>query len=59
MGSYCSEGLAFINDLGRRVSAATGGIRETAYLFQRLSVAVQHFNSVLFRCSFEVLDCDY
>ena len=34
---------------------ATGDVREIAHLFQRLSVAVQHFNCVLFGCFFIVL----
>ena len=41
------------------MTAATGDVRETTFLFQRLSVAIQHFNYVLFKNSFTVSDlCD-
>jgi hypothetical protein len=58
LGPICMIGLTFLKELGRRMSAVTGDIRETSYLFQRLSVAVQHFNCVLFRCSFSDLNID-
>jgi len=43
--ALCS--LCFLTELGRRLSAATGDARETAFLFQRISVALQRFNAVL------------
>ena len=39
-------------DLGRRISAVTGDARETSFLFQRISVAVQRFNAVLLHDNF-------
>ena len=45
-----------IRELGRRLSAATNDPRETAFLFQRLSVAVQRFNSVLIKETFDFSD---
>jgi hypothetical protein len=45
MGSWTVEGLGFIKDLGRRISAITGDLREAAFLFQRLSVAIQQGNA--------------
>ena len=57
LGPICSQGLSFLRDLGRRMSAISGDIRETAFLFQRLSVAIQRFNCVLFRNSF-IADID-
>ena len=42
----------FINDLGKRIAAATGDHREGSFLFQRLSIAIQRFNSVCFKGSF-------
>lgn len=41
LGPWNPEGLAFIRELGRRTSQVTGDQRETAYLLQRISVAVQ------------------
>ena len=35
------DGLSFIRELGRRLTAITGDPRETTFLLQRISVAVQ------------------
>ena len=40
------------------LAMATGGFLETAQLFQRLSVALQHFNRVLFQWSFDTIIYD-
>ena len=37
--------MDFIKDLGRRMSVVTGDVRETSFLLQRLSVAVQRGNA--------------
>ena len=47
-----SEGVLFLNQLGRRLTANTGDLRETAFLFQRLSVTIQRFNAICFNGSF-------
>ena len=52
MGPLGIKALSFLADLGRRVSAVSGDNRETSFLFQRLSVAVQRFNSVCFKGTF-------
>ena len=44
-GSWSQEGLEFVKELGKRISASTGDPRETSFLFQRLSVAVQMGNA--------------
>jgi len=36
-----------LTELGRQLSASTGEPRETAFLFQRLSIAVQRSNDVM------------
>jgi len=48
----------FLKDLGRRISAQSRDEREreSAFLFQRLSVVIQRFNAILFHNSFEVAD---
>ena len=46
LGSWNEEGLSFITELGRRTSLITGDPRESAFLFQRLSMAVQYGNAV-------------
>lgn len=45
-GSWHTESLEFVNELGGKLSAATGDQRETSHLFQRLSVAIQIGNSM-------------
>ena len=40
------------DQIGDRLSAIAGDPRESSFLFQRLSVVVQHFNMIAFRGSF-------
>ena len=47
LGVFSSTTLNFISELGRRIYVHTGDARETSYLFQRISVTLQRFNSVL------------
>ena len=46
----------FLKDLGRRIAAQSGDERESAFLFQRLSVVIQRFNAILLHNSFEAAD---
>jgi len=43
---------SFLAELGHRITALSGDSREISFLFQRVSVFVQRFNSVLLRESF-------
>ena len=52
LGPVCEDAERFLVELGRRLTQRTDDIRETAFLFQRLSVLVQRFNAVCFRGSF-------
>ena len=52
LGPISVRATAFLRELGRRLYLATDDPRESTFLFQRLSVAVQRFNSVCFRGSF-------
>jgi hypothetical protein len=45
-GPICSEGHIFITEIGRRISTITSDPRETAFLYQRISTAIQRFNAV-------------
>ena len=47
-GPINSKGVDFFNTLGRRISACTGNMWETAFLFQRLSLTIQRFNAICF-----------
>ena len=51
-GPVCAEALIFLSELGRRISVVTGDMRETTFLFQRLFIAIQRFNCILFKSSF-------
>ena len=51
-GTVNSSAQSFIQELGRRISLVSNDRRESAFLFQRLSVTVQRFNAVAFRGGF-------
>jgi len=52
LGPINHEGLAFFNNLGHRLAQLTGDNRETTFLYQRLSVAIQRFNAIAFHSTF-------
>jgi len=58
LGSAAASTLEFLSDVGRRLRATTGDTRETSFLFQRLSIVIQRFNSVLIHESFAVSDIE-
>ena len=45
------DGQRFLDSLGKRLSSISRDPRETTFLYQRLSVLIQIFNSVAFRGS--------
>jgi hypothetical protein len=45
LGSFGEEALELVRELGDRLCATTGDPRKTAWLFQRISVAIQRGNS--------------
>jgi hypothetical protein len=53
LGPINSKGMHFFTELGHRLTASSGDKRETAFLFQRLSIIIQRFNSVCFQGSFD------
>ena len=46
MGPISAKSLVFLRELGRRLARTSDDPRESTYLFQRLSVAMQRFNAV-------------
>ena len=52
LGASSASTARFIDDLGRLASRKSGDPRESVFLWQRLSVALQRFNSVLLAQSF-------
>ena len=51
-GAWGPRCLEFINDLGRRITGVTGEKLETAYLKQRISIAIQRGNAISCRLTF-------
>jgi hypothetical protein len=48
-GAWGEQAQRFVSDLGKRVSAVTGDVRESMYLRQRLSLAIQRGNALSLR----------
>ena len=46
LGTWGVQAVEFVQELGRRISAVTGDRRETSFLRQRLSVAIQRGNAL-------------
>ena len=54
LGPLSAKTSTFFRELGRRLIIATKNPRETAFLFQLISIAVQRFNASRIRDSFPV-----
>ena len=52
LGPVNISAMEFLSELGRRLSGLTGEEKESAYLFQRVSVSIQRFNSILLHDTF-------
>ena len=54
LGPVCSQALSFLCELGQRMFAVSGDVRERAQLFQLLSITMQYFNCArpMFKYSF-------
>jgi len=46
-GPINRDALQFLSELGKRLVETTGDVRASSFLFQRISVVVLRFNSVL------------
>jgi hypothetical protein len=46
LGPFSASIQIFLFEIGRRIAQRTSDPRETAFLFQRISVAIQRFNAV-------------
>jgi len=55
VGTWNQSAIELIQDLGRRITAVTEDTRETVFLFQRLSIALQRENEVAFLVSFDAV----
>jgi hypothetical protein len=54
LGAINESAISLISDIGRKISLKSNDPRESIFLFQRLSVTLQRFNSILLRESFVV-----
>ena len=54
----CESARSFLTELGRRTAQVTSDQRETQFLFQRISVAVQRYNSVCITGTFKAMAPD-
>ena len=52
MGPMNSAVLKFVSDTGRHITQVSKDNRESTFLFQRLLVLIQRFNSVAIRGTF-------
>ena len=51
-GVWNNQAREFIKELGKRITTVTGEIKETSYIFQQVSVAIQRCNMLSFIGSF-------
>ena len=58
LGPINKKAMAFITELGQRLSSVSGDQRESSFLYQRLSIAIQRFNSIAFSGTFQTTDTD-
>jgi len=56
LGAFSLSTLEFLSDLGHKLSSFSGEERASSFLFQRLSVSLQRFNSVLLHDTFVIED---
>ena len=49
LGAWGVQCQRFVSELGRSITIITGDTRETSYLWQRLSIAVQRGNAIACR----------
>jgi hypothetical protein len=56
LGPINAECQRFISELGHRITAVTDDPRETSFLLQRLSVAIQSYSAVSLTNSFQIND---
>jgi len=52
LGPIDESAVGFLRELGRRIFSKFQNERQSAYLFQRLSVTVQRYNAVILHDSF-------
>jgi len=51
-GTWHHQTVELVREIGRRATSITGDVRESTFLFQQLSVALQRGNAVSFQNTF-------
>ena len=51
-GTWHHQAVELVKEIGRRTTNITGDERETSYLFQQMSIALQRGNAVSFQNTF-------
>jgi len=51
-GTWHHQAVELVREIGRRMTSITGEVRESTFLFQQLSVALQTGNAVSFQNTF-------
>ena len=54
-GAWNQSATELIQEIGRRITTVTEDSRETVFLFQRLSIALQRGNAVAFLATFDAM----
>jgi len=57
LGPMNTSACQLFTNLGRKISSASGDDREGAFLFQGVSVLMQHYNAVLLHDTLPATDC--
>ena len=52
-GTWGQSAIELVQEIGKRISIVTEDTRETMFLFQRLSIALQKGNAIAFQSSFD------
>jgi len=52
LGPLNQSSIAFFSELGRKIASISGDNWEPSFLFQRISITIQRFNSILLHNSF-------
>ena len=56
LGAINTSAIDILSQLGSRICQVSGELRSTQFLFQRLSVVLQRYNSILLYQSFVAVD---
>ena len=59
VGSWNAKATELIQNIGKRITIINGEPRETAYLFQLISVAIQKGNALAYLSTFQTTESNF